>query len=311
MSVLYRRDLADEPESWSRLAREIAAFDGAEPFSDQARLDAAAGRRLAFEVRAEGPTVSAPHTVAGALILGAGELDLALVPEYRGMGLGTRAVREALASADAGTPDKGRAPLTAWSHGDHPAARALAARFDFTATRHLLRLRRALTPDGARSRVPAESDRDGVRPEAFRPGKDDVEWVRLNSRIFAAHPEQGSLTADDLRARAAEPWFCAGDFLVARDTAGRMTGYNWLKIEPGARDGEVYVIGVAPEASGQGLGRRLMLAGLARLAQRGCSAATLYVEGDNLPALGLYRSLGFQDDTLDVQYTRLDSAAGR
>lgn len=313
MSVLCRRDLADDAatESWSRLTREIAASDGAEPFSDQARLDAVAGRRLAFEVCAEGPSTSAPHAVAGALVLGAGELDLVLVPTRRGGGLGTRAVAEALASADAEIPGGGRAPLTAWSHGDHPAARALAARFGFAATRRLLRLRCALTPARVPGRPESESGHGGMRLSTFRPGRDDAEWVALNALIFAAHPEQGALTVDDVHARASEPWFCADDFLVARDTSGQMAGYNWLKIEPGTRDGEIYVIGVAPEASGQGLGRRLMQAGLARLAARGCTTATLYVEGDNVPALGLYRSLGFQDDTRDVQYTRLNAAAGR
>lgn len=144
----------------------------------------------------------------------------------------------------------------------------------------------------------------GTAIVAFRVGGDEAEWVALNARVFATHPEQGRVTADDLRAREAEPWFDARDFLVARDASGRMIGYNWLKIDPGESTGEIYVIGVDAASAGQGLGRRLMRAGLARLAERGCTSATLYVEADNEPAVRLYRSLGFADHTVDVQYRR-------
>jgi len=64
------------------------------------------------------------------------------------------------------------------------------------------------------------------------------------------------------------------------------------------------VVGVSPEWSGHGLGRRLMTAGLERLRRRGAARATLYVEADNEPAVRLYRSIGFADRTVDVQYRR-------
>jgi len=126
--------------------------------------------------------------------------------------------------------------------------------------------------------------------------------VALNARIFSSHPEQGSLTLDDLRDRIDEPWFDADDLLVLRDGDGRMVGYDWLKVEDDA--GEIYVLGVDPELAGQGLGRSLLRAGFARLADRGISTADLYVEGDNEPALALYRSAGFVDQTVDIQYRR-------
>jgi mycothiol synthase len=78
-----------------------------------------------------------------------------------------------------------------------------------------------------------------------------------------------------------------------------------LKVEDTV--GEVYAVGVHPAASGRGLGRLLMEAGLARLRDRRVEAVTLYVEADNLPAVSLYRSLGFTDHTIDVQYARTDA----
>jgi mycothiol synthase len=83
-----------------------------------------------------------------------------------------------------------------------------------------------------------------------------------------------------------------------------MTGYNWLKIVPAPTPARSMRSGVSPDAAGRGIGRALMLAGLDRLRQRGCSAATLYVEDENRAAVSLYRSLGFSDFTVDVQYRR-------
>jgi mycothiol synthase len=291
-------DLADSVQAAAFFGVADAALDvdGYDPFNEQARLDVQAGRRT--PIAATVWSQSEHARPIGAAIVGRGELDLVIDPLFRGKGFGEIAVRGLLSTA--------RGALTAWSHGDHPAARVLADHHGFVATRTLLRLRLNTLPvaDPDSLETVSDSDPDGTTVSALQGGADDAEWVSLNARIFAAHPEQGQLTIDDLRAREAESWFSAEDFLIARDQTGRMVGYNWLKIEPGASEGEIYVVGVDPDYAGHGLGRRLMSAGLARLAERGCTAATLYVEEDNAPAVHLYRSLGFVNDTIDVQYTR-------
>ena len=62
------------------------------------------------------------------------------------------------------------------------------------------------------------------------------------------------------------------------------------------------MIGVDVKHAGQGLGRYLMGQGLARLVERGLDQASLYVDGENTRAVALYRSLGFTDHTIDIQY---------
>lgn len=195
------------------------------------------------------------------------------------------------------------AGLLIWAHGDHPAARALAASHQLTAVRTLLQLRREVKRVGPVETSPAqivgEVSTGPTRFDAFRIGTDEEAWIALNAHVFSSHPEQGSVTRADLVQLEDAPWFDSGDFIVARD-GDRMVGYCWLKIEE--QHGEIYVIGVDPSHQGTGLGRSLMAAGYARLAARGVGTVSLYVEGDNVAALALYRSLDFVDHSVDIQY---------
>lgn len=270
------------------VADAAAHTDGYRPFNEQAMLDVRSGRRSP-QLLLEG------EDAVGALILGQGQVDLVVHPRYRRLGHATAALRRLFEDEGGMSGD-----LTAWAHGDHPGARALADRFGFSAARTLLQLERPLT-DADDSPAPALAD--GVSITPFTPG-DAAEWVRLNALVFATHPEQGAITEADLAARQAEPWFDAADLLLARSGTGPILGYNWLKVEPGSTLGEIYVLGVHPDAAGAGLGRALMLAGLARLRERGCTAVELYVEAESTGPVGLYRSLGFADRTVDVQYHR-------
>ena len=295
-------DLADPEQStgFFRVADAAIDVDGYDPFNEQARLDVQSGRRtpIVATVWSE-----AEHTrPIGAAIVGRGELDLVIDPLFRGKGYGSVALRGLLATA--------RGNLTAWSHGDHPAARVLADHHGFLPVRRLLQLRSGVlksVADGAGAS--GTRPHDGVTIAPFRDG-DEAEWVELNARIFESHPEQGRLTVDDLRARQAEPWYEAGDFLVARDAHGRIVGYDWVKAEPDAADGEIYVLGVDPVHAGKGTGKALLLAGLERLAQRGRTTATVSVEGDDPSAVRLYHQLGFTEHTVDVQYRRRIDADG-
>ena len=289
--ILRVRDISDAASraAFDRLVHRAVAGDGASPFNDQALIDVETGARSLVFAVAPPESPSAVELLVGAALLGQGELEFVVDPEWRGAGVGASMLREILDNA----PPR----LLAWSHGDHPAARALAARYDFDRVRTLLQLRMPLEPVREVAPLPA-----GIT--TFRQGADETEWVELNARVFASHPEQGRLTVADVSARQAEDWFDPGDFLLARDDSGRMTGYNWLKID--GDHGEIYVIGVGEP--GRGLGRTLMLAGLDRMRERGVTTASLYVEGDNDPAVHLYRSLGFTDHAVDVQYRRREPA---
>jgi mycothiol synthase len=216
--------------------------------------------------------------------------ELVIDPAHRRQGLGLLLLRALIAEA-------GDRPLRLWAHGDLPAATRLAAAAGFERVRALWQMRRSLQSRLDRPQVP-----DGVTVRTFVAGRDEDEWTDLNARAFARHPEQGAWTREDLDLREREPWFDPdGFFLAERD--GKLVGFHWTKIHQQAEPiGEVYVVGVAPEERGTGLGRALTLVGLRYLRDRGLLQVMLYVDESNTPAIRLYESLGFAHWDTDVMF---------
>lgn len=234
--------------------------------------------------------------------------ELVIHPAHRRQGLGLRLVRALVAEAS------GR-PLRLWAHGDLPAASRLAATAGFERVRALWQMRRSL-----QARLGRPQLADGVTIRTFVVGQDEDEWTRLNSRAFVRHPEQGAWTRADLDLREREPWFDPDGFFLA-ERGGKLIGFHWTKIHglgdaapdngpaahPHEPTGEVYVVGVDPDARGLGLGRALTLVGLRYLRSRGLFQVMLYVDESNTPAIGLYESLGFTHWDTDVMFARAPS----
>lgn len=236
------------------------------------------------------------------------QVHLCVDPEHRGSGVGGGLLKALLGDV---FPPR---PVEAWSHADHPAARALAARHGFAAVRELWVMRRPATLELEPLDAPGSGVPDGVEIRGFRPDNpaETAELLALNAAAFASHPEQGQMDEEAFAERCAESWFRPEGLLVAIDhrpgspTEGRMLGFHWTKVAE--RDtGEVYVVAISPESQGLGLGRLLTLAGLHHLHARGVREVILYVESDNAAAIRVYRDkLGFTHDPRDthVMYRR-------
>lgn len=191
-------------------------------------------------------------------------------------------------------------PVRVWAHGGLPAAAALAEKRGLKKVRELWVMARPL------AEVPQPEPAEGIRIAAFRPGVDDEAWVAVNARAFAHHPEQGSMTVQDLRERMAEPWFDPEGFFLAW-RGPELAGYHWTKVHDHSAYGdgpvgEVYVLGLDPAEQGRGLGRTLTEVGLRHLHDRGLSDVILYVEADNAAAVAVYTKLGFTRRSADVMY---------
>lgn len=264
------------------IAKTVEAYDGVAPLDEATLL---ALRHHPEQVRRWGD-------VRGFGLLIGSDLSLVVHTQHRGTGLGRQLLLRG--EQDLGLP----AGTTAWSHGDHPAAAALARRYGWERTRELWVMRRAAAGLPAAPPAPA-----GVVVRGFGAG-DEAELLRVNAAAFAHHPEQGGLDASGLAERMAEPWFDPAGLVMAYE-GDRLLGFHWTKRHSDT-EGEVYVVGVDPAQQGRGLGRLLTLAGLQHLAGAGVERIHLYVEADNTPAVRLYEGLGFTRSAADthVQYTR-------
>ncbi len=122
------------------------------------------------------------------------------------------------------------------------------------------------------------------------------QWLDLNNRIFAHHPDQGNWAMADLDNRFSEPWFDSEGFFLATES-GVIQGFVWTKIHQDLVNqdpvGELYVVGTAPEHHGKGIARALSVQAINYFVSKDLKHAMLYVDADNEKGLKLYQSLGF------------------
>lgn len=293
------------------LLAEIERADGASPVSDQALLAAAQGSRELFLITQAGTWATAEIGgdkevgvgEVGVGVIGEGEIDLALLPNHRGVEAEATALRLLLART--------AGDVRCWVHGDRPETEAALAGAGFSPARSLYRM--ALDPD----LLPA----DGVRaldlpaPAGYSlrgygtAAGDDAAWVAVNAAAFATHPEQGRITVAQFAQMRQESWFDPED-LILLDAGSELAGSTWVKTLRGGEAGgeavscELYAVGVRPAHAGKGLGRLLLKATLARMAEHAPGAVTLYVDGDNTAAVGLYESARFTIDSRSRQWLR-------
>jgi len=268
------------------LIQAATAHDGVPPVGEHKYLKLHNGAETARAVLAW----AGSHLVGYAQLLLSDQLatvEVAVHPAHRRQGIAT----QVLAAVKAAARAAGATELKLWAYGALPASQAIATHREIAPSRSLLQLQAQLT------NLPSTSVPAGYAIRTFEAERDSTPWLHLHNAVFADHPENGTWSQDDLRMRLAQPWFSAGDFLLA-ERDGRLVGFNWLKRVPEAPpehpEGEIYIIGVGDTERGRGLGRSLALLGLHHLRAEGMETCTLYVEADNGPALALYRSLGFR-----------------
>ena len=293
----------DDVAAVRALATAAAAADGHPPFGDSVWRDLAepsTTSRLLIAYDRDTPVAALHlHLRASEQRVTAG---LVVDPAHRD-GAVARAVLDAGIEHLATT---GGRELELWLFGVDDSADALARDAGLVVERELWQMRVAL-PLVEHPRWPP-----GLTVRAFEPGPDDAAWLAVNNRAFVSDPDQGGWTVDALLQRQAEPWFDPSGFLLALDGAG-IAGFCWTKLHPSdppvepASLGEIYVIGVDPDHHGKGLGRALVVAGLASLYERGATVGMLFVDSGNASAVALYRKLGFETTRIDRAYTRVVS----
>jgi len=294
-----------EAQTWAEAEAVIERANqaaGCPLVSDQALLETKDGARQLFFVQSAG--ASPDTSPVGIVMLAEHEFDLVIDPPFEGNGFGGCALEQVLnvTSGD----------LRVWVHGDQPAAGKLLSENLFRVHRTLLMMRasREELLDTLGANVETKKGfAGGFTLETFSEAAAD-EWVELNARVFAEHPEQGRLTRADLDARRAEPWFDPDHFILLRDGSGDLIGYCWMKLID--NEAELYVIGVDPAQAGKSLGSALLeytLGAMLQLTHRSAGESeplvqhvSLFVDEGNTAAVSLYAARGFSTTRTSRQW---------
>jgi dTDP-4-amino-4,6-dideoxy-D-galactose acyltransferase len=128
--------------------------------------------------------------------------------------------------------------------------------------------------------------------------------ARENHRItrFYADPNFPDERCDDLYetwiARSLEGW---ADVVLVADADGRPAGYvSCHALEWGW--GSIGLIGVAPDAQGQGLGRALVEGAVVWARERGLERVTVVTQARNVAALRTFEACGFRTDDVGLWF---------
>ncbi len=293
--VIARRLGEEEIGEIARLAHDVESFDKHKALGDHAWLDLVhGGRRSVYGFTARRKSES---QLLGYAQVSVGNetwaLELVVHPLYRSLEDGV--VSALLAWSTREIAAKGGGHVHVWlSRRDEDTVDALKLA-GFTKGRTLIQMRRGL---------PLDRDlHSDIDTRSFVCGKDEDAWLAVNNKAFSSHPEQGGWARETLSSRQREPWFDPNGFLLhfAND---QLIAFCWTKIHANSDPpmGEIYVIGVDPEFSGHGIGRRMCIAGLEYLAKQRLPIAMLYVDADNANAVAMYERLGFRPDHVDTAY---------
>lgn len=131
----------------------------------------------------------------------------------------------------------------------------------------------------------------------LQPGE-EYKLAQLQNRAFAGSWGYNPNTVEEITFRINSST-CSREDIVLVYEGHEAIGYCWTGISceegiPSMRKGRILMLGVAPDCRGKGIGKKLVLAGLARLRNRGLKVAELTVDSQNKVACALYKSIGFK-----------------
>ena len=300
--------LPQEPER-ARAARELldaaSAVDGIDALSEQFVLGLDDARLEHSHLIGEDEN---GKLVAVAAIAG-DEAEFAVHPEQRRKGYGAQ-VYSALSDKVKG--------LKVWAHGNGEGAQAIAASESLSVVRRLLVLEISgeALQQAAAGAMPENFTALNLADSISRWGEEEVlrAWLAANNEAFSWHPEQGGWDLERLRRGMEVDWFSAEDVWLLWDTPDAtdeqlpgLAGFHWTKWHDSAT-AEVYVVGLASDYRGRGLGQPAVTMGLRHLSEGGAQRVILYVEDDNAAAVERYRQDGFTIAEEHVVYSWQESA---
>jgi len=233
------------------------------------------------------------------LAIGRVILDCWVHPEHRRAGLARRLLGCAIRRANETPAEVAQVSILE----DNVVGKTVLSRLGFGCVRRFLELRLDM------GEVPRQDiDRAALECCHLRYGEED-KLTAIQNRCFAGTWGYNPNTVETIAYRLSSGSCSPEDVLLCchRD---KVIGYCWTEIAYegeagiGARKGRVFMLGVEPDYRDKGVGKRVLLAGLAHLKGKGLGVAELTVDGENEAACALYRSVGFKVRTSSLWYER-------
>jgi len=138
-----------------------------------------------------------------------------------------------------------------------------------------------------------------VRLRDYAPGpEDNATWRRLHDEAYAGGPDYSPMDDEELALLRAREGFQ----LRFADVDGESIGF----CQTHEYADQIYInsLGLTPAWRGHGVGKSLLLDGIAHLRERGYDEVRLTVRSDNTPAVGLYRDVGFEAEDVATTWWR-------
>ncbi len=234
------------------------------------------------------------------LTIGRVVLDCWVRPEHRKKGLATNL----LACATRRAKELGAKVAHVNIARDNGAAQSLLAKLDFKFVRRFLELRL----DIAEVRW-QDIDQAALGCRHLQPGEED-KLTQLQNRVFTGTWGYNPNTVEEIIYRTNLSG-CSTEDVVLTCDGDKIIGYCWTGVtyDGGVasedRKGRIYMMGTDPDYRGKGVGKKVLLAGLAHLKSKGLQIAGLTVDSENKVAYELYRSVGFQVQTSTLWYEKV------
>ena len=233
------------------------------------------------------------------LTIGRVILDCWIYPEHRRKGLATRLLGYARNRAR----ETGAKIAQVNIREDNVVARKALSRLDFGLVRRFLELGLDIADVGELDMVQAAL---GCR--YLQPGEED-KLTQLQNRAFSGTWGFNPNTVEEIAFRT-NLSTCSLDDIMLIYEGDKAIGYCWIGISceegiPSVRKGQILMLGVDPHYKGKGTGKKLVLAGLARLKSKGLQVAELTVDSENKAACALYQSIGFEVQASTFWYEKV------
>jgi mycothiol synthase len=237
--------------------------------------------------------------VAPELTIGRVILACWIRPEHRRRGLATRLLGYATNRAK----ELGAKVAHVNIAEDNVVAQRVLSKLGFNLVRRFLELRL----DIADVHWPA-TNQAALEYRYLQRGEED-KLTQIQNRAFAGTWGYNPNTVEEITYRT-DLSTCSPEDIVLIYEGDKVIGYCWTGVtgEGGAiskRKGQISMLGVDPDYRGKGTGKKVLLAGLARLKSKGFKVAELGVDSENKIARALYKSVGFKVQTRSFCYEKV------